>query len=163
MRYCRTCILPDTRPGITLNESGICSACIGHDEKENRIDWLARAAAFGEVVDWALGRGAGYDCIVPVSGGKDSWYQVIKAQEHGLNVLGVTWRTPARTAVGQRNVDAMIDRLGIDHIDYSINPDVERRSVEARVLYSPDRGGRKGGHKPYSSITEPRLPIPLPK
>lgn len=131
MKYCRRCILPDTRPGITLDKSGLCSACQGHDDKEHKIDWLARAAAFEEVVEWALGRGDGYDCIVPVSGGKDSWYQIIKAQDHGLNVLGVTWRTPARTEIGQRNVDAMIERLGIDHIDFAINPDVERRFMKA--------------------------------
>lgn len=132
MKYCRRCILPDSRPGIVLDAEGVCSACRGHDDKEFRIDWSARARAFEALVAQARAHGADYDCIVPVSGGKDSWYQVIQAQRHGLKVLGVTWRTPARTAVGQRNLDRMIDRLGIDHIDHTINPDVERRfMVEA--------------------------------
>ena len=84
MRYCRRCILPDTRPGIRLNEDGVCSGCLGHDDKENRIDWTSRAQALGEIAAEAKGRAASYDCIVPVSGGKDSWYQVIKCRELGL-------------------------------------------------------------------------------
>jgi N-acetyl sugar amidotransferase len=131
LKYCVRCILPDTRPGIFLDYEGVCSGCRGHDDKESRIDWPARAKAFDTVVAEAKARSAGYDCIVPVSGGKDSWYQVITCQKHGLKVLGVTWRTPGRTEIGQRNVERMIERLGIDHIDFTINPDVERRFMTA--------------------------------
>lgn len=131
MRYCTQCILPDTRPGISLDADGICTACHGHRDKETKIDWPARAAAFEDLVSETKARAGSYDCIVPVSGGKDSWYQVLKAQERGLSVLGVTWRTPARTGIGQRNLDRMIEKLGIDHIDYTLSPDVERRFMRA--------------------------------
>lgn len=131
MKYCRKCILPDTRPGLTIEEDGICSACHGHMDKETKIDWPARAKAFEEIVTDAKNSSSGYDCIVPVSGGKDSWYQVIKAREYGLKVLGITWRTPARTKIGQDNLDQMIKCLGIDHIDFTIDPDVERRFMKA--------------------------------
>ena len=143
MTYCKRCILPDTRPGITIDEFGICSACRGHDLKENGIDWKAREQDFAKLADAAKQRSAGYDCIVPVSGGKDSWYQIIKAQEYGLNVLAVTWRTPARTEIGQRNLDEMIRSLGVDHIDYSINPDVERRFMVAAELFAASRRRRR--------------------
>lgn len=131
MQYCNRCILPNSRPGITLDNEGVCSACRGLEDKEDTIDWQTREQAFQEIVDDAKARSSGYDCIVPVSGGKDSWYQIIKAQSFGLNVLGITWRTPARTQIGQDNVDNMIAKLGIDHIDYTINPDVERRFMKA--------------------------------
>lgn len=131
MTYCKRCILPDTRPGISIDAAGICSACRGHELKESGIDWQARAQDFAGLVASAKQRAAGYDCIVPVSGGKDSWYQIIKAQEYGLKVLAVTWRTPARTPIGQRNLDQMISCLGVDHIDYTIDPDVERRFMIA--------------------------------
>ena len=131
MKYCARCILPDSRPGIFLDEQGVCSGCRGHDDKENHIDWAARANAFKDVVAEAKNRSSGYDCVVPVSGGKDSWYQVITSQEHGLKVLGVTWHTPGRTEIGQRNVERMVSQLGIDHIDFTINPDVERRCMTA--------------------------------
>lgn len=132
MRYCQVCILPDTRPGIAIDAEGVCTACHGHRDKEGRIDWTARAAAFEQLVAETKARAAGgYDCIVPVSGGKDSWYQIIKAQEYGLKPLGVTWRTPARTEIGQRNLDHMVRKLGIDHIDFTIDPEVERKFMIA--------------------------------
>ena len=140
MKYCQSCILPDTRPGIFIDENGICSACHGHQDKEKNIDWKARAASFADLVSETKARANGYDCIVPVSGGKDSWYQIIKAQSFGLNVLAVTWRTPARTEIGQRNVDLMIKNLGVDHIDYTINPDVERRFMKAAYEHAGATG-----------------------
>ena len=91
MQYCRECILPDTRPGITLDADGVCTACHGHRDKEAKIEWDARAAAFADLVQETKDRAENYDCIVPVSGGKDSWYQVIKAREQGLSILAVTW------------------------------------------------------------------------
>jgi N-acetyl sugar amidotransferase len=133
VRYCVRCILPDTRPGLTLDQEGVCSACRGHDDKERRIDWVARGAAFACLVEAVKARGAAYDCVVPVSGGKDSWYQVITAQRHGLKPLGVTWRPPGRTALGQRNLDAMIAALRIDHIDYTLSPETERRFMKAAL------------------------------
>jgi len=131
MNYCARCILPDSRPGIALDSDGVCSACRGHEDKERRIDWVARGAAFGALVAEAKARATNYDCIVPVSGGKDSWYQVIRAREHGLKVLAVTWRTPARTAIGQRNLERMVSALQVDHIDYTISPEIERRFMVA--------------------------------
>jgi len=70
--------------------------------------------------------GRDFDCVIPESGGKDSTWQVATCIEYGLKPLAVTWRSPGRSAIGQRNLDNLIS-LGVDHIDYSINPDVERR------------------------------------
>jgi N-acetyl sugar amidotransferase len=131
IHYCLRCILPDSRPGTTLDGRGVCSACRGHEDKDGQIDWQGRGAALRRLADDVKALGRDYDCIVPVSGGKDSWYQVIACQELGLKVLAVTWRTPARTQVGQENLDSLIMRLGVDHIDYTINPDVERRFMKA--------------------------------
>lgn len=133
MQYCNRCILPDSRPGITLDAEGLCSGCHGHDRKAAGIDWQQRENALLELADEARQRARGtYDCIVPVSGGKDSWYQVAVAKRDlGLNVLAITWKTPGRTSLGQRNLDALVANLGVDHIDYCISPDVERRFMTA--------------------------------
>ena len=125
MKYCRRCVLPDTRPNLEIQADGVCNACHAHGTRP-WIDWAAREAMFGEVVSNARSRSSGYDCVVPVSGGKDSTWQVIKCLEHGLNPLAVTWKTPARTAIGQENLDNLV-RLGVDHIDYQINPKVESK------------------------------------
>ena len=123
MKWCCNCVLPDSRPNLSIGDDGVCNACRSHGGKTG-IDWLARAAAFRQVVEHAKTRTSGYDCLIPVSGGKDSTWQVVKCLEYGLTPLAVTWKTPARTAIGQRNLDNLI-ALGVDHIDYRINPKVE--------------------------------------
>lgn len=125
MRYCTRCVTPDTRPNIRLNEEGVCNACLSHASRP-AIDWQRRELEFRHVVAQARARSTGYDCVIPVSGGKDSHWQVLRCLEYGLNPLCVTWRTPGRTELGERNLRNLIG-LGGDHIDYSINPDVERR------------------------------------
>ena len=123
MKYCLRCILPDTRPGIVLDEEEVCSACRNFELRKT-IDWAARETAFEEVIANAKQLSNGYDCLIPVSGGKDSTWQVVKCLEKGLNPLCVTWKPPGRTLIGQENLDNLI-RLGVDHIDYSINPQTE--------------------------------------
>lgn len=127
MRYCSQCILPDTRPNLRFDDQGVCNACRQHGTRSG-IDWQARAEAFHKVASAAKAKATGYDCLIPVSGGKDSHWQVLACLEHGLTPLAVTWRTPGRTAIGQANLDNLI-RLGVDHIDFTINPETERKFV----------------------------------
>ena len=60
-----------------------------------------------------------------MSGGKDSTWQVIKALSFNLKPLCITWKSPARNKVGQKNLDNL-KKLGVDHIDFTINPKVEK-------------------------------------
>ncbi len=125
MRYCTKCILPDTRPNIRFDSEGVCDACNNHNIKQD-IDWQKREQAFRIIVDNAKKRSKGYDCIIPVSGGKDSTWQVVTCLKYGLSPLAVTWKAPARTEIGQKNLTNLIN-LGVDHIDYQINPNVEKK------------------------------------
>jgi N-acetyl sugar amidotransferase len=125
MQYCTICILPSTRPNLTLDEYGVCNACRNHQSRPH-IDWEKRRAEFVQLVTKTRSLGREYDCLVPVSGGKDSTWQVAQCLEAGMKPLAVTWRAPGRTQLGQSNLDNLIS-LGVDHIDFSINPDVERR------------------------------------
>ncbi|MEW5744452.1 MAG: N-acetyl sugar amidotransferase [Nitrospirota bacterium] len=127
MKYCKSCILPDTRPGIELNSEGICTACIGAREKKEIIDWKKREADLKEVLEAYKSKGGGYDCIIPVSGGKDSTWQVYTLKEkYGLKPLCLTYRCKYRTKLGQENLENMID-IGVDHMDFTINPSVEKK------------------------------------
>lgn len=125
MRYCVRCVLPDSRPHLELDEDGICIACRRHSQRPE-VDWNKRKAAFTDLVTSVRSLGRDYDCVIPVSGGKDSTWQTAVCLDYGLKPLAVTWRAPGRTPLGQRNLDNLI-RLGVDHIDYSIKPDVECR------------------------------------
>ena len=96
MRYCKKCVMPDTRPGITFNEEGICSGCQSFERRKD-IDWDARWKSFErrKDIDWDARwkeleaicdryrgmNGDGYDCAIAVSGGKDSHYQVYLMKE----------------------------------------------------------------------------------
>lgn len=125
MKWCRSCVLPDTRPNLVIGPDGICNACASHGTKRD-IDWNARRTAFDVLVTYAKNSAnGGYDCLIPVSGGKDSTWQVVTCLEHGLKPLCFTWRPPGRTAIGEDNLRNLIS-LGVDHIDYSISPAVER-------------------------------------
>ena len=124
MKYCERCVLPDTRPGILFDEEGVCSACRNFEIRK-LINWDEREKLFDNVISNAKQRSEGYDCLIPVSGGKDSTWQVVKCLEKGMNPLCVTWRAPGRTQIGQCNLDNLV-KLGVDHIDYSINPYTEK-------------------------------------
>lgn len=125
MKWCSNCLLPDTRPNLLIEEDGVCNACKAHATKKD-IDWGLRNSMFDRVVASAKEVSTGYDCVIPVSGGKDSTWQVFQCLERGLTPLAVTWRTPARTEIGQANLDNLRS-LGVDHIDYSVNPKLEAR------------------------------------
>lgn len=89
MKYCKKCVMPDTRPGITFNEEGICSACQHYEARKN-IDWNQRWKEFEDLCNKYRGmNGPGeYDCAVAVSGGKDSHYQVhILKEVMGMNPI----------------------------------------------------------------------------
>lgn len=127
MKWCAACVLPDTRPNLRIGGDGVCNACRAHATKP-AIDWAARSSQLANVVAQARRRagGRGWDCVIPVSGGKDSTWQTLKCLELGLRPLAVTWKTPARTEIGRRNLENLV-ALGVDHIDWQINPKVEAR------------------------------------
>jgi len=123
LRYCTTCVLPHTRPNIAFDDKGNCNCATA--QKKQLIDWDARTQQFKDLVREVKALGRDYDCIIPVSGGKDSTWQTVVALEHGLKPLCVTWKTPARNALGTANLENLIS-LGVDHIDFAVNPKVER-------------------------------------
>jgi N-acetyl sugar amidotransferase len=127
MQWCQRCVLPDTRPSLAIGPDGVCNACRQHQTKRD-IDWAARARQLRDVTEAARSRrGRGrYDSLIPVSGGKDSTWQVVRCLELGLRPLAVTWKTPARTEIGRRNLENLV-ALGVDHLDWQINPKVEAR------------------------------------
>jgi N-acetyl sugar amidotransferase len=118
--------MPETKPDLSFDAEGVCSAC-RHYEQRVEVDWDVRRRELLEIVErYRSPNGSQYDCIVPVSGGKDSTYQVIRMLELGLNPLCVTATTDHLTELGRHNLDNL-GRLGVDHIEVSTNPVVRRR------------------------------------
>jgi N-acetyl sugar amidotransferase len=117
--------MPDTKPDLRF-EDGVCNACLNY-ERRREIDWDARRRELTEILERYRSRdGNYYDCIVPVSGGKDSTYQVVRLLQLGANPLCVTATTDSLSDIGRRNIEN-IKRLGVDYIEVSVNPVIRRR------------------------------------
>ena len=83
--------MPETKPDLTFDQKGKCSACIAFDERKN-IDWDSRQKELDKIFE-NFKKNSYWDCVVPVSGGKDSTFQVLKVLERGLKPLCVTSTT----------------------------------------------------------------------
>ncbi len=130
MKYCKKCIIPDTRPEQVFDESGICDACHSAVRKHNEIDWKVRRKEFVEILDrYRNKNGTWWDCIVPVSGGKDSCYQAYTLKyEFGMNPLCVNFVPCEMCDVGLKNILFLRD-LGFDMVQVSANRKVYRKMV----------------------------------
>ena len=126
IRYCVRCIMPETKPDLHIDGEGVCSACRSF-ERRKEVDWDNRGGALKEIIDRYRSRdGSNYDCIVPVSGGKDSTYQTVRMLELGMNPLCVTATTDKLSDIGRRNIENL-KRRGVDYIEMTANPVVRRR------------------------------------
>jgi len=124
VKYCKKCLYPDTKPQLIFDENGVCSACVNADLKEE-IDWNEKRRELSRILEKFRNKnGTNYDCIIPVSGGKDSHYQtyVIK-KEFGLNPLVVNFHPQDQTELGRKNLENL-KKIGVDCIEFTPNPDV---------------------------------------
>jgi N-acetyl sugar amidotransferase len=138
MEYCARCLYPaNAKPAIIFDDEGVCSGCRYH-ESRLRIDWEERQKTLKEFLAMyqAKAREAGspYDCIIPVSGGKDSHYQTYLMKEvYGLNPLLVTYNHAFNTPLGVRNLNNLVTKLGCDLIRFTANP-VSVRKISRYML-----------------------------
>ena len=115
--------MPETRPRISFDERGWCNACQWSEKKRTSIDWGARWVLLQELCDQHRTK-SGFDCIVPVSGGKDSSY-VAYTMKHRMKMhpLCITIRPGLALEIGEQNVINFI-RAGYDHIHLTPDPNI---------------------------------------
>ena len=128
MKYCSNCVMPDTKPGIVLDERGWCNACRTSEVKK-KIDWEKRWQELSNIAeDIKKQNNPFYDCVVPVSGGKDSWYQaLIISKKLGLKVVCVTLAAHMPTTEGIYNLNEMVKDLNVDLIKITLKPSVYKK------------------------------------
>lgn len=129
MMYCKKCVMPATRPGISFDEEGVCQAC-RVEEQKNRIAWDDRIEELKKLCDRYRGvYGDGYDCIIAVSGGKDSHYQTYVMKElMGMNPLLVTVEDNfPMTKAGVHNLKNISEEFGCDIIALKPNIKVQKK------------------------------------
>jgi len=119
MQYCSKCIMPTTRPEQVFTD-GICDACHSTNKKYD-IDWDQRSKEFEEILSKYRGDGKKHDCIIPVSGGKDSCYQAITMRDkYNMKPLCVNFVPCELTDVGHKNLLFLRDQ-GFDLIQVGVN------------------------------------------
>ena len=120
---CSNCLYPSTKPDLEFNDKGVCGAC-RFREYEKNIDWDLRKQEFIELVEKIRPTDhLNYDCIIPVSGGKDSTYQVYLIKEiAGFNPLLVSFEPSYPTEIGKLNLQNMVDSFNVDLIQLRKSP-----------------------------------------
>lgn len=129
MRYCKKCIIPDTRPETVFDENGVCDACKSAARKHEGIDWKKREEEMFKLLENYRSDGSWYDCIIPVSGGKNSCYQAyVMKNKFKMNPLCVNFVPCDVTETGRKNILFLRD-LGFDVIQVASNRKVYREMV----------------------------------
>lgn len=120
LKYCTRCCMPETQEGIVFDEMGICRACRSSEEKIH-IDWAVRERQLRELLASAKKKaGSNYDCIVPISGGKDSTFQLhVMVKVYGMKPLAVTFNHNWFTETGLYNLHNALERFNVDHIMFT--------------------------------------------
>lgn len=136
MKYCKKCLQTDTRPGTRFDEHGVCPACNYFDTLKT-VDWDARRAQLDSIVEFGRKNNhSGYDCIIGVSGGKDSTRQAIFVKEVlKMKPLLVSLGYPPEqvTQRGVDNVSNMIEH-GFDCISINPSPQIWRKLMRKSFL-----------------------------
>ena len=125
LKYCCRCVMPHTKPDLHIDEHGVCNACRAFEQRRE-VDWGLRHAELLTVLERYRKGDSNWDCIVPVSGGKDSTYQVIRMLQLGLNPLCVTSTTCDLADIGRKNIENL-KRLGVDYVEFTPNPVVRAK------------------------------------
>lgn len=161
MRYCTICVQPDSRPNIYFDEHGVCGACLWEEEKR-RINWQKRKQELTEICQWAKAQNAPYDCVIGVSGGKDSTFQALYMRdEMKLRPLLVCSEPCQNTELGFKNLEN-IKNLGFDVITLKANTKLLRKLLK-KDFYSIGNPNRASEYCLNSSvfIIADKFDIPL--
>lgn len=125
--WCSSCLNMSTRPRIVFDEEGRCNACVWKEEKEE-LDWSSRQDELARLLKkYRSSNGERFDCVVPVSGGKDgSYVAYMLKHKYGVNPLAITIRPALSLELGDKNLKNFVES-GFDHIHISPNAKVMQK------------------------------------
>ena len=135
MKYCTRCVYPANHPlHSTFDAQGVCSGCRVHEEKDS-LDWNARFEKLKKITaGYKNASGRNYDCVVPVSGARDSYFIVhTVVKELGLRPLLVTYNKHYNTERGIRNLSYLRTLFGCDLITQTISPETIKKITRATL------------------------------
>lgn len=140
VQYCSRCVYPGVAATpLTFDEKGVCSGCRTHEEQK-AVDWNKRKKWFDDLVeDYRSKDSSNYDCVIGVSGGKDSFYQAhIMSKVYGLKCLFVCYAENNHTDVGMRNIQRMRESFKGDFLHFTPEVDVLKKLNRLGMLKMGD-------------------------
>ena len=159
--YCKNCSYPSSSAvPLEFDDRGICSGCQTSGERID-IDWNRRKRLFVNLLEEYKSDGY-YDCIIPVSGGKDSYYQVHLVKELGFNPLLVTYHANNYTPTGMENLINMREVFNVDHIFFTpgINTIKKMNRVCQRLMGDMNWHGHAGMYTyPVRAAVDHNVPL----
>ena len=134
MQYCVRCCMPSSNEGIEFDEMGICRACYSAEQKMH-INWVDREKSLRKLLDYHKSLNRDYDCIVPISGGKDSTFQLhVVTKVYGLRALAVTFSHNWFTETGKYNLQNCLEKFNVDHIVFTPNRNLVNRIARQSLV-----------------------------
>lgn len=139
LQYCVRCCMPETNEGIKFDEMGVCQACQSAEQKI-RIDWVARERDLRKLLEhYKSISGNNYDCIVPISGGKDSTFQLhVLTKVYGMKPLAVTFSHNWFSETGKYNLSNALEKFNVDHILFTPNRSLVNRLAKESLYQIGD-------------------------
>jgi len=130
IKRCSKCVEPKSAPGIIFDNQGICNYCKTHKKLT-----LKGEKALITLLDSCKQKGGKYDCIVALSGGRDSTYVLLKAvKDYGLTVLAVNYCNPFTDPQAKKNIENAVKILNVDLIDIGDKHQAHRKTFKNNVI-----------------------------
>lgn len=135
MRICKRCLYTEIHPlNITFDDDGVCSGCRVHEEKDT-LDWKPRGEKLGKILEAYKNKsGLNYDCIIPVSGARDSYFIVHTIKNvYGMNPLLVTYNKHYNTDMGIRNLAYLRMQFNCDIMTLTVSPETVKKITRQTI------------------------------
>ena len=131
MKRCTRCILPETFPGIEFDENGVCNYCLSYEPVK-----VYGEEEFEKVLDKYRNKSEKYECMVPISGGRDSSFvlhQMVK--KYKMRILAVTVDSGAIMPEGHRNIETITKVLDVDHVWIRDEDQIETAKKNVKIKF----------------------------
>lgn len=130
LKRCTRCVIPETAPKVTFDEKGVCSYCASYKKPVLLGEEKLRA-----LLDAQRRPGKKYDCVIGISGGRDSSYAILKlVKDYGMKVLALNYDNPFVDPQAVENIDNMADILDVDVMRYTLKNKIHERSFRSNLL-----------------------------
>ena len=165
VRRCTQCILPETTPGIRFDDTGTCNFCSSYNSLFSDWEGVSRQKEeeFRRILFAARDLRRPYDCLIPLSGGKDSTYALYVASKiYGLNCLSVTFDNGFLSEQAKVNIRNATQITGTDHLVYHLD---QEKALDIFKIFLKKTGDfcsacmRGINHSIESAVKQNRIPL----